>query len=255
MSGTKKGGGAQTAANAADADTPEQKAQLPGVLRNIENLREVANEKREMLLATSQGRSRKRRGIYVASGVLALLSGGSCAALIAPVTDLIGVKILSALFALTSGVISLVTTAYYDDKETGQINEGAGRYGDLRDQADVARSNPSLRLAEAHAAFAELTKQQSKLNSTYDQWIDAQEIGRRAREIADRINARAKREDDERQAKAQAGGGGGGGGGSGGGGGGGASPSWQPPIPVAPIPYAAPPPISGMTYTPIHREP
>jgi hypothetical protein len=161
------------------------------VLTNIRNIREVSHEKRVLLMSRAQKRTGRKKVIYVVSGSLALLSGGTASALVAPAADVIGVKIMAAALAFVSGVISLVTTAFFDEKETAKMNEGAGRYGELRDRADVILGSRVRQVKELDAIFNRLTEQQSKLQQEFDQWIDVTTIQARSAAIQAKLNAEA----------------------------------------------------------------
>ena len=56
-------------------------------------------EKRQILWLGADARAQRRKMISFASGVLALISGGSAAALLAPTANFLEVKVLSAALA------------------------------------------------------------------------------------------------------------------------------------------------------------
>lgn len=141
--------------------------------QNLLAIREIANQKRLSLWKKAQFRSGRRKSINVASGCLALISGGSAAALLIPVANLISLKLMTAGLAFISGTISLITNTFFDDRETSQIYEGAGAYGELRDRVGVILNKPGLTAAEAHTAYERFTDQSSKLAKDYDQLLDA----------------------------------------------------------------------------------
>lgn len=179
------------------ADTAAERDDAEGLLRvlsSIRYMREVSHEKRVLLLSRAQKRVGRKKIIYVVSGSLALLSGGTASALVAPAADVIGVKIMAAGLAFVSGVISLVTTAFFDEKETAKMNEGAGRYGELRDRADVVLNSRTRQVKELDAIFSRLTDQQSKLQQEFDQWIDVDTIQARSTQILAKVNAEAAAE-------------------------------------------------------------
>jgi hypothetical protein len=161
------------------------------VLTSIEYIRSVAHEKRLLLLKQAQSRVNTKKYIYVLSGSLALISGGAASALVAPAADVIGVKLVAAGLAFISGVIALVTSAFFDEKETAKINEGAGRYGELRDRSDVVLNSRVRKVAELDAIFDRLTAQQSKLQQDFDQWIDVETIQKKSEAILLELNKQA----------------------------------------------------------------
>jgi hypothetical protein len=89
------------------------------------------------------------------------IAGGAASALVAPAADIIGVKVFAAALAFVSGIISLVTSAFLDEKETAKINEGAARYGELRDRADIFLNSRNRELEEVDATYQRLTEQQT----------------------------------------------------------------------------------------------
>lgn len=173
------------------AGHPNDEEGLVRVLTSIRYIREVSHEKRVLLMTKAQKRVGRKKAIYVISGSLALLSGGTASALVAPAADFIGVKIMAAALAFVSGVISLVTTAFFDEKETAKMNEGGGRYGELRDRADVILNSRVRKVTELDASYGRLSEQQSKLQQEFDQWIDIATIQAKSKEILDKLNADA----------------------------------------------------------------
>jgi hypothetical protein len=160
-----------------------EEEQLASMQLQIESIRDLANEKRLILCAEANARRQRHKRISFASGVLALISGGSAAALLAPMGNFLELKVLSAALALSSGAISLLNTTFYDDKETARMYAGSSSYGDLRARIDVILSRPALTVAEAYRAYERFVDQSSKLNKEHDQLINPAAM----REISARV--------------------------------------------------------------------
>jgi hypothetical protein len=150
---------------------PEPLSQLSRQRLLLTSIREFANGKRQILWSGAGARAHRRRMIGFSSGVIALVSGGSAAALLVPIANLMGVKIVSATLAFASGIITLLSASFYDDKETARMYVAAAAYGDLRDRISVVLNKPDLTLAEAHRAYVRFTEQSSKLSKDHDQLI------------------------------------------------------------------------------------
>jgi uncharacterized coiled-coil DUF342 family protein len=64
-----------------------------------------------------------------------------------------------------------VTTAFFDEKETAKINEGAGRYRELRDRADVVLNSRDRNLEQVDHVHKRLTETQTALQKKFDIYI------------------------------------------------------------------------------------
>ncbi len=207
---------------AQDASAEDDEIGLLRVLSSMEYIRAIAQEKREMLLQSGQRRVNIKKYIYVISGSLALISGGAASSLVAPAADFLGVKIVAAALAFVSGAISLVTTAFFDEKETAKINEGAGRYGELRDRADIVLNSRDRNLAQIDTAFRRLTESQTTLQQAFDLYINVDIIRAKSSEIQTRLNTKlqeAQKAIEARSVRLESGRATAGGGAAGGGGG------------------------------------
>jgi hypothetical protein len=81
------------------------------------------------------------------------------------------VKVFSALVAFLSGIITLVLSTYFDEKETIHIFEGASAFLRLRDQADLVLSRPDTSDEEAYTSLERLTEAYARHSAEYDHFI------------------------------------------------------------------------------------
>jgi len=112
-------------------DEPESNTPQEEYLKDARELQGYCAQKREM---SSQGMSRTKwnKRLHVASGVIALFSGGAVTAVFTELTSSLVVKIFAAAFAFSSGIISLVASTMFDTKETQSMFDGANQYLVLR---------------------------------------------------------------------------------------------------------------------------
>jgi len=81
------------------------------------------------------------------------------------------VKVLSACLGFLSGMISLVMTSFFDEKETNRLFEGATRFLSLRDQVELVRLQPNLTEKQAFEALKKLRTDYEKYSAEYDRFI------------------------------------------------------------------------------------
>jgi hypothetical protein len=102
--------------------------------KDARELSDIYAEKREILTKQAISRTKWNRGLHLASGLIALLSGGAITAVLTELTSSLGVKIFAAVFAFSSGIISLVASTLFDTKETQSMFDGASQFLVLRDR-------------------------------------------------------------------------------------------------------------------------
>lgn len=179
-------------------------------LRDINYNSELCQRHREALLELSGIKRKSRRGLIVASGFIALLSGGSTAALIAPATDYLGVKLVAAALAFTAGIFNLISVNYFDEKEIETIYQGAQEYGKLRDRATIFL----IRRAQSHKAIVDFLedfrKGMSEVDNKYLKYFNVGQLRSDSEKIRDRIGAAWDQEIDAARPRPAGGGGGGG---------------------------------------------
>ena len=135
----------------------------------ITELRDSCWQKRMMLLNGAGRRQKWQRALHLLSGIITLVSGGSVAALLATMSGAGGLKLIGAIVAFLSGVLSLVVTTYFDVKETQKMFEGAGAYGALRDRLVTLDDGlPSLTMKTALERLAKIREDVGKAAHQYD---------------------------------------------------------------------------------------
>ena len=137
----------------------------------LEALAKRAQSKRARLARAAKRKSILGRSLTLSAGVLALLSAGSITAIITEITSSMTVKVLSACLGFLSGMISLVMTSFFDEKETNRLFEGATRFLSLRDQVELVRLQPNLTEKQAFEALKKLRTDYEKYSAEYDRFI------------------------------------------------------------------------------------
>jgi len=115
-------------------DEPESNTPQEEYLKDARELQGYCAQKREILSSQGMSRTKWNKRLHVASGVIALFSGGAVTAVFTELTSSLVVKIFAAAFAFSSGIISLVASTMFDTKETQSMFDGANQYLVLRDQ-------------------------------------------------------------------------------------------------------------------------
>ena|SRR2546430_11030633 len=108
----------------------------------LERLTQNAALRREDLLLSGLRKSRRRKALNIAAGVLALTSAGAITTVIANFFGSKGIQLLAALVAGLSGAISLVITAYFNDDEILSMLNGSSKYLALRESLYRLVINP-----------------------------------------------------------------------------------------------------------------
>jgi hypothetical protein len=110
----------------------------------VKSVAERSNQKRIGLWHVVDRRIKWEKFLRVLSGVMALVSGASVTALIGATFDTTIVKIFAAAVAFASGVLGLVSSIYYDSKETAQILDIGGQFLRLRERCRVLVVNGTV---------------------------------------------------------------------------------------------------------------
>jgi hypothetical protein len=140
-----------------------------GVLESVVGLRLSCWYKRMILLEKAGHREQWQRTLHLASGIIMLISGGSVAALLATIGGGASLKLIGAVVAFLSGVLSLVVTTYFDPRETQKMFEGASNYGLLRDRLDTLRDElPTISYGIALERLQTIRADAGKASSQYD---------------------------------------------------------------------------------------
>jgi hypothetical protein len=140
-------------------------------ITELKRVAQVANIKRQALAEVAQHRTRMAKALHLGAGICALVSAGSITAIIADVTSSLGVKVVSACLSFASGVITLVFTNYYDEKETRQIYDGAAKFHHIRERADLARGRPETTEKQAFADLIKIRAEYREYSSELDRFL------------------------------------------------------------------------------------
>jgi hypothetical protein len=136
----------------------------------FDELVRAAAAKRDVLLEKADGRRKRRRRLNFTSGALALVSA-TFIGIIAIWMDGVGLKIFSALLAFGSGIISLAMGAFFDEKETAKMFDGAAKYLAFRDRVRSAAGKPDASPKALHEVLVKLRDENAKLGQEYDQYL------------------------------------------------------------------------------------
>jgi hypothetical protein len=152
--------------------SPNPEGELNSVRASVTELRESCWRKRMMLWNGAARRQRWQRALHLVSGIVTLVSGGSVAALLATISGAEGLKLIGAIIAFLSGVLSLIVTTYFDVKETQKMFEGASAYGVLRDRLiNLNDGLSSLAIKTAVERLAKIREDAGKSAHQYDQLL------------------------------------------------------------------------------------
>ncbi|GGF46387.1 hypothetical protein GCM10011611_61080 [Aliidongia dinghuensis] len=163
-------------------------------LIRIRQISGVAQEKRLLCLKKYRARSKKKKQVQLATGILSLISGGATSALFLPAMDLVGTKLFAALVAFSSGLIALISHTYLDEKETAKLNEAADAYAELRARADIFLEGSQRNFEKIDLVLRNLVQRQAEVQRKFDSLMDTEVIERIAREILDESRDRARQE-------------------------------------------------------------
>src|SRR3974377_1300867 len=135
---------------------------------DLETVAEACRGKATTLLFFANQRTTVRKFLNIAAGVLALFSAASITAVIAELTSSFGVKVVAASVAFLSGIITLVVSSFFDEREIQKAHEGAAKFMSLRDQAHLATRRPDISEKQAFAELSNLVKLYNSISGEYD---------------------------------------------------------------------------------------
>jgi hypothetical protein len=139
--------------------TPEatnQRTKLEGLIGRMNKIEYVCNKKREVLLEVGLRRAKREKLYHTAAGALAIFSGGSVSAALSNHVSSTFFSIIGAALAFLSGLVSLITTHFFDEKVTQRIFEGAASYAGLRANAQLESVRPNLTEKQAFESLKDL---------------------------------------------------------------------------------------------------
>jgi hypothetical protein len=138
---------------------------------DLETLGLSSDGKRQWLIQVAYRGTEARKILSIVAGVLALLSAASITAIIAELTSSFGVKLVSAIVAFCSGMITLCVSTYYSESETHKAYDGAAKFMALRDQANLALRRPDISEKQAFTELSGLIKAYNNTSAEYDRII------------------------------------------------------------------------------------
>jgi hypothetical protein len=141
------------------------------MLSEISRLTWNAAFHREDLLLTSIKKSRWRKALIVAAGLLSLLSAGAIATVMSSLLPKFGTQLLAAIISAVSGAISLVSAAYFAEHEIMAMFTGASEYLTLRESAYRIVTAPEFSDNKRFTLLTELQKEYAKLDKTYARYF------------------------------------------------------------------------------------
>lgn len=139
--------------------------------RELERLTANAAMRRETLLFNGLAKSRLRKRLNIAAGVMALFSAATLATAASKLLGADGFQFLAAAIALASGTLSLVVTSYFSDDEILGALAGSSKYLALRDAVFRLAINQETSEKLKFRALAELQQQYSDLDAEYSKYF------------------------------------------------------------------------------------
>jgi hypothetical protein len=137
---------------------------------DIEQLLENASRKRRALRDEAFYKRSRRRFLSVASGLLAFASGASILSVLGaflPNSD--AVKLVAALFAFMSTLVTIVSQTYFDDREILKMFEGAAEFHAISDKIEqILSAANDLTDKAVQKAIADVRKEYRNATKKYD---------------------------------------------------------------------------------------
>jgi len=156
---------------------------LDALAKGIDDIIEVSQTKRERLWSRARDRTTWQRRLQFASGTIALLSGVAITSVFTALgSSSLTMKILGAVLAFVSGVLSLVTTTHLDPRETERVFGCAAKYAELRDHARSLRErHRGISLNQVQEGLAKLRGESQKLTNDCDSLLPSLDAPRSTR--------------------------------------------------------------------------
>lgn len=105
------------------------------------------------------------RTLHIVSGILALISGSTITAIATKVLSADSWQAVSAGIAFLSGISTLLTTTFFQDREIRQIYELAGKFLAIREEGSAALQRPRSTDDDIYQAFLSLSERYSETAS------------------------------------------------------------------------------------------
>ena len=140
------------------------------LVQQLEGLAERSNLRREMLLNLALDRSKAKRWLTYSAGILALVSAGTTATILAKLLGHDLFQYVAAICALAASIISF-TSASYKEEEIQYIFKGSNQYLALRSKILEVMLLVHITNEELHRNFSELMNEYVKQDATYSNFF------------------------------------------------------------------------------------
>ncbi len=141
------------------------------LIDEIERLTVNAAGRREDLQITGLRKSKHRKALTIAAGILALTSAGTITTVISNVFGNTGIQLVAALTAAVSGTVSLLITAYYNDETVFTMLLGSTKYLALRENVYRLVIHPDMSDADRFKRLEELQAEYVRLDESYSRFF------------------------------------------------------------------------------------
>ena len=141
-----------------------------GPVRDLDQLEEMAQQKRYIFFERAQIKRARRRHLQVVSGILGLLAGFAASAVFVDFIGGVVIKICTAVVALLSGTVTLLSNSYYNTRETDKMFEAAAEFLALREKIDFERTRVGT-ADQRESALGKFKTEYVKLSSKYDEFF------------------------------------------------------------------------------------
>jgi hypothetical protein len=131
-------------------------------------LAESAHNRNQELIDIATFRRGFRQLLHVSAGIMALFAGTISVAISSGSPSTNTAQLISAVIAFLSGIITLLASTYFDEKETATIFDGAPKFLSLGNKCDSARENYNMTESELFATLETLQALHVELSNTYN---------------------------------------------------------------------------------------
>jgi hypothetical protein len=155
------------------AETEKEQKRIDSLAASVARLQDIYNQRIAALNGAAQRRTKMHKYLRVGSGVVALVSGGAVSAALVEFLPAY-TKIVGALLAYASGIVTLMSDVFVDPKETHKMFEGAAHYAVIADRASALLDGRDMTTAKQ--LFDGLTKLRAdgnKVNADYGPLLPA----------------------------------------------------------------------------------
>jgi hypothetical protein len=137
----------------------------------MEKLSYVSDKKRSALAEAGMRHAKAKRWLQLLAGTLALLSGTTTSAVITKFVSPTHFSAIGAALAFGSGLISIITSNFFGEKDTARISEATAKYGELRELASLESIRPNVTDKQKYETLTKLYRTYSELDARFDHLI------------------------------------------------------------------------------------